>query len=283
LENGDVRCYDYEIRMRWNLLILFIGLSVRPLSGHDLYMMPELFVTKAGTVLKVVFQNGDEFPEATSPVKPERLRNTRLVSKAGTAEFEQITAEATRTTAMVKVPGAGLAILTANTIPNFIELDAEKFRSYLEHENLTGTLKWREAHGEANKPGRERYSKYVKSMIRVGDFKDEFFREKTGLTIEIIPEASPYLLKPGDKLPVQVLFRGKPAVDVAVESVWLQAGKAKMETIGRTDKNGRIVISVKAPGPHRLHAIVMERCTEPAAADWESFWASLTFSIEAGR
>ena len=52
-----------------------------------------------------------------------------------------------------------------------------------------------------------------------------------------------------------------------------------MEVVGRTDANGRARITVKATGPHRLHAIVMVRCAAPEAADWESFWASLTFEI----
>lgn len=267
------------MNQRWPYTILALLLSAAPLCAHDLYLMPEQFVTQAGKQLKVVFQNGDEFPEASSPTKPERLRNTRLISKAGMAPLENITAEATRTTAMVRVPGSGLAVLTAQTIPNFIELGPEKFHSYLEHENLMATIKWRATHGETGKPARERYSKFVKSLIRV-DKTDGFFQEKTGLTIEIIPEADPYSLRPGQILPVQVLFRGKPAVDVAVESAWLVGKQAKMETIGRTDKDGRIRIPVKASGPHRLHAIVMERCAEQQLADWESFWASLTFAIE---
>ena len=253
-----------------------------PLSAHDLYLMPEKFVTQAGTRLRVVFQNGDEFPEASSPVKPERLRNMRLVSKAGAAEFETITAEATRTTARVRVRGEGLAILTASTIPSFIELEAAKFRSYLEHENLTETIKWREAYGEASKPGRERYSKYVKSIILAGK-GDEYYREKTGLVIEIVPEVDPYSVRAGESLPVQVLYKGKPAVDVAVESAWLEKGKAKTKVVGRTDSNGRVNVPLEAIGPHRLHAIVMERYADSKVADWESFWASLTFEIQGGR
>ena len=263
------------------LAILLLAVA-GPLSAHDLYLMPEKFVTQAGTRLRVVFQNGDEFPEASSPVKPERLRNTRLIAKAGTAEFETITAEATRTTAVVRVRGEGSAILTANTIPSFIELDAAKFRSYLEHENLTETIKWRETHGEAGKPGRERYSKYVKSIVLAGK-GDEYYRERTGLLIEIIPEVDPYSVRPGQSLPVQVLFRGKPAVDVAVESAWLEQRKAKTKVVGRTDSNGWITVPLEAIGPHRLHAIMMERSANLKAADWESFWASLTFEIQSGR
>jgi hypothetical protein len=79
---------------------------------------------------------------------------------------------------------------------------------------------------------------------------------------------------------VQVLFKGAPAKDVAIESAYLEAGKAKIEIVGRTDAKGRVRVPIKAMGPHKLHALVMERCVEPKVADWESFWASLTFEIQ---
>lgn len=261
------------------LLATLLLTGAIPAFSHDLYLMPKSFVTVKGSQLHVMFENGDEFPVGVSAVKPEKLRNTKLLSRGGTANFENIVAKAKRTLATVQVPAAGIAILTASTVPTFIELDSQKFRSYLEHENLPDPLKWREAHGETDKPGRERYSKYVKSIILAGK-PDEFFREHTGLIIEIVPELNPYSLHPGATLPVQVLFRGKPAADVAVESAWLENGKAKMEVVGRTDASGRVKIPVKATGAHRLHAIVMERCAEPQIADWESFWASLTFEIQ---
>ncbi|MEJ7605783.1 MAG: DUF4198 domain-containing protein [Bryobacteraceae bacterium] len=122
----------------------------------------------------------------------------------------------------------------------------------------------------------------MKALIQAGT-PDTYYRERTGLAIEIIPEADPYSLQPGATLPVQLLFRGSPAVDVAVESAWLEGGKAKMEIVGRTDKSGRVRVPVKATGPYRLHAIVMERCAEPQVADWESFWASLTFEVQKAR
>ena len=248
--------------------------------AHDLYLMPARFIVEPGASLKLAFQNGDAFPVASAPVQLERLRDTQLRSRAATVPFADLAAGARNTTATVPMPAEGVAILTARTIPNFIELKAKEFTSYLEHENLTEAIQWRQAHGESAKPGRERYSKYVKSLIQAG-VPDSYFRERTGLTIEIIPEVNPYALGPGATLPVQVLFRGVPAVNVAVESAWLENGKAKLAVVGRTDANGRVRIPLKAMGPHRLHAIVMERCAEPQAADWESFWASLTFEIPA--
>lgn len=263
--------------MKRILLLLVAGAA----WAHDLYLMPEKFTLPGAGPLRVVYQNGDAFPVGSSNVKPERLRNTRALMKSTKAEFEGITAEAKQTVASVRLPGEGTAILTSQTVPNFIELAPAKFASYLKHENLGHIAAWREKNGESAKPGRERYSKYVKSLVAVGK-PDGFFREKTGLTIEIVPEADPFAVRVGGELPVQVLFRGKPAADVAMEVAWLVAGKAVVKVVGRTDGEGRVKVPVKATGPHRLHAIVMERCADAKAADWESFWASLTFAV-AGR
>lgn len=263
------------------LLLVSLGL-VGGAAGHDLYLMPERFVAEPGMVLSIAFENGDGFPEGEAPVAPDRLRDARLISRAGTEPFTRMVAEQRRTRAEVRVPGAGIALLTARTLPRFLELPPEKFEAYLEHEHLTDILAWRREHGEEGKPGRELYSKYVKSLVRAGR-SDGFWSERAGLLIEFIPEADPYSLRPGDALPVRLLLGGAPAAGVAVESAWLDRGAGKTEFVGRTDAAGRIRVPLRAPGPHRLHAIIMRRCDDPAKADWESFWATLTFSVSEGR
>lgn len=249
--------------------------------GHDLYLMPVPFLAEPGQELLIVYENGDEFPRGVTNVNPARLRRTELLWKGGSVPFREITAEEKRTVARVRVPGEGTMVLVSYTVPNFIQLDAEKFRHYLEEEKLDHVLEWRRKNGETQKPGREIYSKYVKSLVRSGK-ADGYWAFQAGLTIEFIPEKDPYSLRPGDALPVRLLFRGEPAGGVAVESAWLENNQAKMETVGRTGRDGRIRIPIRAAGPHRLHAIVMERGRDTSRADWESFWATLTFEIPAG-
>jgi len=257
---------------------ILVAVGCAGLLAHDLYLMPASFTPEPGQELLVVFQNGDGFPEGEAPVAPERLRSTELHSRAGRRPFTQIVAGERSTTARVIVPGEGVAVLAAATLPRFIELKPGDFERYLEHEQLTAILAWRRAHGEETRPGREIYSKYAKALVCAGK-PDDFWSYRAGLTIEFVPEANPYALRPGDELPVRLYFRGSPASGAPVEIAWLEAGKARIEHIGRTDAEGRIRVRLRAPGPHRLHTIIMERYHNPAEADWESFWASLTFAV----
>ena len=130
--------------------------------------------------------------------------------------------------------------------------------------------------GETDKPARERYTMFAKSILLAGQPNDGYKRA-LGLPIEIVPEKDPYSVKNGESLPVQVLFKGAPAAGLAMMAALAGENAGKNQTVGKTDALGRIVIPVKA-GKWRLHTIHMERASD-SEADWESFWATLTFEI----
>ena len=80
-------------------------------------------------------------------------------------------------------------------------------------------------------------------------------------------------------LPVRVMFRGKSAQGLQLEMATFADGQFMTTIPGRTNDQGRIEIRLQR-GLCRLHTLHMERCGEPAVADWESFWASLTFEVK---
>jgi uncharacterized GH25 family protein len=265
--------------------VLLFGLSAGTATvalGHDLYLLPDRFRVSPGETLGIALHNGDAFPESEASVKIARIRDAALRSGTSVSKVSALAVQEKRKVGTATVPGSGTLLLTVRTVPNFIEMTPDKFVSYLEEEGLTEIVKWRKEHGETARPGRERYSKYAKALLVAGQ-ADEGYRRAAGFVIEIIPEKDPYQLKPGDALPVQVLFRNEPAADLALEAAWVGAGGEKkiqkIQVIGRTDSNGRISVPLTAAGRWRLHSIKMERCAEPKVADWESSWASLTFEV----
>ena len=247
-------------------------------SAHDLYLMPERFHVARGETVGVAVHDGDAFPNSEVSAAVERLRDASLHGAQGAADVRNLHVDGKRVTGSVSVPGSGDLLLTVRTIPNFIALDADKFSAYLKEEGLTQVIESRARSGDAAKGGRERYSKFAKAILLAGT-PDEQYRHAVGFAIEIVPEKNPYQLKAGAALPVQVLFRGTPAADLQVEAAWAGSGGSKVQVIGRTDAHGRITVPLAAAGKWRLHTLKMERCADASAADWESFWASLTFEI----
>lgn len=255
-------------------LVLLIGSA---LSAHDLYLKPTAFRLSPGQLGTVEFHSGDSFPNSESPPVLSRVRDARLTSSHGEQNIGQLRVQGKMAVGEFTTPAASGALLTARTIPNFIELDPVKFEQYLEHENLHWVIDWRKGHGESRKPGRELYSKYVKSILHTGG-PDSFVCRPSGQTIEFVPFVDPASLKPGQTLQVRILFRGSPARDLHVEASSLSGGAVKQRDLGRTDSKGQISIPLDVAGIWKLHAIRME-CSNSNEADWESFWASLTFEV----
>ncbi len=256
-----------------------VALLALPLLGHDLYLMPRQFRPVPGSTVTIAFHNGDDFPDPDRAPKPENLLDVSLHSTTGSTRLRNLRTEGKVLLAEATVE-AGSSLLSVRTKPNFIELQPLKFEEYLRHEGLAHVLRWRAEHHESDTAGRERYSKYVKSLVVAGA-PTRFYSHPVGYPIEIMPMADPAALKPGAELPIQVMFRGKPAADLQIEMAWLPPnGKATRQAAGRTDREGRLRIPIGSPGIWKLHTVLMERCAEPAEADWESFWSSFTFEVQ---
>ena len=243
-----------------------------------MYILPGTFFPANGAAFTAGFHVGDSFPESELSGSLDRLKDAKLMWKGGSAPFGNLRVDGKRNAGDAVAGGKGELVAAVHTIASLIQLEPAKFTEYLKEEGLAHVMAWRAEHGELSKPGKERYSKYAKSILLAGN-PNGFFSHTVGYAIEIIPEADPYTLKPGELLPIRVVFRGQPAADLQIETAWSGKGGGKTTVVGRTGPDGRMKAPLPAPGLWRIHTIKMERCAEPAAADWESFWASMTFEL----
>lgn len=256
-----------------------LALFCLPLAAHVLFVMPSSFHVSNGERITVGLHNGDAFPASEGAPSLERLRDVTV--HAGKLQYNvtNIRVDGNRAIGDARIPAKGTLVIGARTVPNFIELAPEAFEKYLKEEGMAQVIELRKQRGESAKPGRELYSKYVKSLIRSGS-GDDTYAKPVGFAIELVPEKDPYSAKVGDRLPVRLLWKGKPASGVMIESTHVGlSGPAESQAVGRTDSEGRAYVTLSAVGKWRLHAIAIERCADQQKADWESFWASLTFEI----
>lgn len=256
--------------------------AVAQLGAHDLYLMPGQFTVKPGQRLSIAIHNGDAFPESENSPVISRLREVKL----GGVPVEKLREAKNKAIGEVAIRSQGSLILTTRTIPNFIELKADDFEKYLLEEGLEDVRLYRNAHGETGQPGRERYAKFAKAIVTSGA-ADDGYKKPVGFAIEIIPEQNPATLKVGGELSVQVLWNGQPAFNLSVEA----ANETETKAIGRLDSAGRIRIPITRAGRWRIHTVAMQRASQATGsgdssadakskpADWESYWASLTFEI----
>jgi hypothetical protein len=177
--------------------------------------------------------------------------------------------------------------------PRFIEIEAERFEEYLRDEGATAALTHRRASRTSDLPGREYYTKLAKTFVCVGDPEacgaaDADFARVVGHPLEIVPQTNPATWKHGDTVDVRVLWHGKPAVGLRVSSGHDGLPEHTFVEHVSTDEDGIARMTLSGAAAHwfvRAHRI--ELLDPPArragadqpAADWESFFSSLSFVI----
>lgn len=172
-------------------------------------------------------------------------------------------------------PGNYLLAMERNW--SYVKLEAAKFADYLREDGMEYILVEREKRDESQKEARERYSRFIKSLLQVGGKRDDIYKKQLGLKLEITPLENPYSKKVGDKLKFQVRFNGKPVVDRAVFAENRNSVTQKLIT----DKDGNIVINLSQNGLWLVRLVVMQRCESNCGeAEWESFWAAFSFGVK---
>jgi uncharacterized GH25 family protein len=162
---------------------------------------------------------------------------------------------------------------------SFIELEADKFNEYLKEDGIDNILALREKTGEMGKPSREFYQRCAKSILQVGNKKDDTYAINCGMPLEIMPLQNPYDLKIGDKLSVKILFEGKPLADAVVRS-WHKVDETKTnQGRFRTNAQGITAIELNAKGIWMISLVKMIETTDKSQSDYQSYWGSLTFEI----
>jgi len=243
--------------------------------------MPQKFFVRAGDKVEVSINSGDSFPESEVAPRLSRLEELKVISVKGDRVLTDLRVVGKAAIADAAIDATGTLIVAVRTAPNLIELEPKQFEKYISAEGLVEFVRSRANPARAGKSVRERYTKFAKALLVSGE-ADDFYRHPVGYTLEIVPEKDPYLARQGDNLPVQVWLRGKPAQNLQLEATHLErarGGTAAKKIIGRTGADGRVTVPVAVAGKWRLHTIFMEPCTDPGAAQWESYWASLTFEV----
>ena len=250
-----------------------------PAVGHDYWLMPETFTTAPGKEVAVTLHVGEHLKsENEVRWQPAKTPKLDLVTAAGTTDLFRKDGDGSKPAVRLTVAKPGTAVLRMDRDWSRIELAADKFDAYLTEEGLEAVRQARKDAGEADKPGRERYCRCLKTVLQAGDVLDDTPTKPVGQVLEIVPGVNPYKLKAGDDLPVRVLLDGKPLAGAAV-TAHHRAGDALTSASAVTSAEGKASLKLSKAGPWVVRLVHMRRCTTDPAADWESYWAAVTFAL----
>jgi hypothetical protein len=262
--------------------LLLIGvLSALPVLAHDLFLKPDSFFARVNQKISISVMNGT-FQRSEGAVSFARLTNASVVAPSGVrtnSKETDFTKNETTSFMSVTPAEAGNYVVGISTMWRENSLKAAEFNEYLTLEGIPDILENRKRDKELEIDGRYRYSKYVKTILQVGNKQTDSYKTVLGYAVEMIPQVNPYKLKKGDSIEILCLKDGKPLVGQTVLTGRESSGKLAAEKSVRTDDKGMIKIKLDAAGKWYAKFINMVKIDDPKL-NYESKWATLTFEIK---
>ncbi|HEY4122300.1 MAG TPA: DUF4198 domain-containing protein [Byssovorax sp.] len=252
----------------------------RAASAHDHWLEAEPFWNQTPGREKIYLFVGDALEGAQPYVVKSRAHYTRFVvaSKAGRRDvLSDMREDATPLALLTSGQSTGSFVVALDAAPRTLELDAKKFGAYLLEERLIDVLLDRAQKAKEDAPGRERYTRYMKAIVQIGDKPDATPTQALGQELEIVPDTNPYAVPRGAELGVRVLFQGKPLAGRAVTAVNRFRGETSRQTV-RLDSKGHAAFTLGKPGDWMIRLVHMEPSATPDV-DWRSYWSNVTFSL----
>ena len=243
------------------------------LGAHDLWLEPATFLPQPGQIVALRLRVGQDFLGDPLP------RDARLVREFVVEDSEGrkpvIGRDGSDPAGFIRASDPGLLVVGYHSTPSVVELTPDKFAQYIEEEGLDEVAARRRAEGSSQRGGRDAYTRCAKSLVLLGPPSASQTDRPLGMTLELLAESNPYLLKDGDTLPLRLLYRQAPLKGTLVVAINKRHPMQKLTA--RTDAHGRVRLPLTRGGAWLIKAVHMVPAAPGAGAEWDSYWASLTF------
>ena len=266
----------------WSVALgLALGLIAGSAGAHDYWLEFQPLAPAPGGELALSLWVGEDFAaHEQKAMQRDRTRVLRHLSAGRDEDLLPRTRDGATPMLKLDLHEPGGHLLAVERRPANISLRARKFNKYLEHEGLRAALDERRRSGERWRRARERYTRYLKAFVQVGEAADGQSLRVLAHRLELVPERDLATVKAGEPLAVRVRFDGGALAGVQVEA-FVRDREGKVHGQARTsDAAGRVEFRLGSAGPWLLRTVHMQRCIGCEDAQWESFWAAYSFALK---
>lgn len=266
-------------------------LGARIAQAHEFWFEPLTVSLAAGDTARLDLRVGEFFEGEPMGFSAPQTIGLRQYTASGSKDLRALLpppSQSAVATLNLPLPAPGSYLFAFDSQPNQISLPAGTFHAYLHDEGLDFIKKQREAAGSAEKPGRERYRRHVKTLLRVGDAAsagtttaaaaDKTYATRTGQRLEIVPSNDPLAMKPGDALGLQVWFDDKPLAGALLKAWNRQSGQTLIIR-AKTSVDGKATFNLPYAGGWMISVVHMVPAKGAKDIDWDSLWGNLSFNL----
>lgn len=266
-----------RLHYRKALALLLFVLAAQSAGAHESWVEPALFHVQVADDITADLRVGRDLKGNRYFYNPDEFTRLELVDSGGSrpikgrlGDLPAVKINATRD---------GLhTLIYESTAFSITYKDYATFENFITREGLDRVLRAHEARGLPDKGFTERYWRFAKALIKVGDGAGQ--DRAAGMRLELIALTNPYTVASNTDIEVQLLWLGRPLASTQV-SVHRKSGDAKaVRSTLRSNDEGKVVVPRGEGGRFLLNAVHMIEPPENSAGlVWESLWASMMFEV----
>ena len=267
--------------------------------AHTLFLIPQ---GAPGAPERVRLVNGT-FWKSENVVEARRMTDLRLIGPEGRTtvlDRDRWQPRGAENVLVLQPLQPGSYVMGVATRPWLVRMPAEEFNDYLRHEGLEDDLAARRSRGEEDVAAAERYAKFAKAIVQVGDVVTDAHAARLGHPVEIVPLMHPARLRPGERFRARLLHEGRPLAGMLAFASSERHGAPTPQGLPgdlvttRSDDAGVIEFEISEPGRWYVRFIHLTRVAdaehwyspllvwlgqEQPRIAYESSWATLTFEV----
>ena len=281
------------------LILTFLAIQA---GAHTLFFKPTTFYVAQGEEVSIPLLNGT-FETSANRIMTSRMDDVTIVAPGGNeldVDNSQWSYNDKISNMTATFELAGNYVIGVATRPSIIRIAAENFNFYLRYEGLYDDAKERDERGETNIGAAERYAKFSKAILQVGEGQSDNFGALLDHQVEIVPLQNPYALGKGDVFRARILKDGQPLANELVYAT--HEGHYELSDEGifdelvrvRSDENGEVEFVLAEEGrwyvrfihltrmgdkEHWYSGLLVSLGADEPRIPYESLWATLTFEI----
>lgn len=240
-----------------------------------MWIEPTTFLPESGQIIGVKLRVGQDFLGDPLP-RDSRLVNQFIFEDAA-GRKPVVGRDGTDPAGYLRVAAPGLLIVGYRSNPSAVELAPEIFNQYLKDEGLDDIAAMRARRNETAAKAHELFARCAKSLVLSGPAARLQGDKRLGFTLELVAERNPYSIRAGEDLPVRLTYEDHALPGALVIAINRQNPLQKLSA--RSDKDGRVRFHLPAGGVWLIKAVHMIPAPAGSSAEWQSYWASLTFEM----
>ncbi|MBL4676555.1 MAG: DUF4198 domain-containing protein [Mucilaginibacter sp.] len=261
-----------QLYVRFILFFAFIALvSFVP----DHFLLPEHFFLKKGDTLNLHLLLGENLAgESELQYASKQTTKFNIYEGKKTTDLTKTVKDNAKPLLKYNVDNNGPILISLNN-DELNEIPREDFLAFLTeqgYDDIADKLKNSNALNFT-----EKYNRYIKTLLTVGDGGGNEHSKVVGDDFEIIVKQNPYKLNYGEDLTATVTFKGKPYDGPVWVYIKASSGNIYPQKLN-TDAQGRVYMNVSREGVYMLRATKFE-ASKGKDADYESWVASYIFSF----